>query len=255
MEDKIVAARETGVALCDFNDDELSIATTGLIFKISAITGSQLPTHEAHINALEGELIIFLREYNSYKELTIEEVMTAFRMNAAFQFDEKIEDYGKIFNVEFVGKVLQQYCKKRNLLEYKLKDAIQEQETQEKLTEASFRRREKLQSQYILFLTRSGELDLADCYMQLKEDNGFLNPLYHKRYYNSDDEPNYNKGMGALADFFKAKMEKGFSAERKCVEDYFNELRMLGGKSVYNKAWKLNLIGFDKPLPPVEPEW
>lgn len=242
------------------NEKEQSISATGLIFKISAITGCQLPTHEAHINALEQELLIFLKEFNGYDSYTNEEILTAFRMNAAYQLDEKVEDYGKVFNVEYIGKVLKLYSKKRHSLEYKLRDALFEQETQDKLLNESMRRRNKIQEQYKKFTENNdAELDLADCYMQLKEDNGFKNKAYHERYLPSSSLPKFNgSSVNSIGDYLKAKIEFGFKAEHQSTLDYFKALYgATKSKTAYTSDWKLIMQHFDKDIEQeeIEPEW
>jgi len=77
-------------------ENEVKAATTGLIFKISVICGCQLPTNDYHITVLEQEFITFLNEFG-YHELTVEEILTAFRMNSNFLLPERVETYGAIF--------------------------------------------------------------------------------------------------------------------------------------------------------------
>ena len=240
------------------SDKEQNISTTGLIFKISAITGCQLPTHDAHVNALEQELLLFLKEFNGYDTYTNEEILTAFRMNAAFQLDEKVEDYGKVFNIEYIGKILHLYSKKRQKLEYKLKAELQEQEIKKTLHEASQKRRVKIKEQYQIFVSdNNGQLDLADCYMQLKEDGGFENGDYHRRYIGNEPALSYNS-VSRAGDFFSKKIEAGFKAERQSVLDYFKALYDITKKDViYANDWTLIMRNFHKEEDNeiTEPQW
>ena len=90
------------------SEKESSAAVTGIIFKVSVICGCQLPTHDAHINALEAEFLNFI-ENNGYGVMTVEEVLLAFRLNAAFKLKERVEIFGAVFNIDYAGKVLKQY--------------------------------------------------------------------------------------------------------------------------------------------------
>ena len=64
-EKKIYDSRMIGISVQDMNESEVRAATTGIIFKISVICGCQVPTNELHIDALEQEFMVFLKEYTS----------------------------------------------------------------------------------------------------------------------------------------------------------------------------------------------
>src|SRR5258706_8598157 len=94
-EKEIVVATKTGLPVKSLNDKELSVAATGLIFKIAVISGCNLPSNENYINALESEFLLFIK--SRYADLTVEEILTAFRMNAAQELSEYVKKYGEIF--------------------------------------------------------------------------------------------------------------------------------------------------------------
>jgi hypothetical protein len=79
----------------------------GTLLKISVISGCILPSDKDHLGLLKTEMKKFLLENNSYSLVTSEEILTAFRFNAAGIFDERIEHYQNIFNLDYLGKVLE----------------------------------------------------------------------------------------------------------------------------------------------------
>ncbi len=117
-EDRILDARKVGYAMLDMSEKESATAATGIIFKVSVICGCQLPTNDHHINALESEFLIFLNEFG-YGNLTVEEILLAFRMNSTFKLRDKIEIYGAIFNIDYAAKVLRLYIEERYRLDRK----------------------------------------------------------------------------------------------------------------------------------------
>src|ERR1700674_5072027 len=88
-ENKIVDARKTGIAFCDMNEKEEKVAATAIIFTIVVISVCQLPTNPTHVEVLEREFLKLIKEYG-YSNFTAEEILTAFRMNANLELEERI---------------------------------------------------------------------------------------------------------------------------------------------------------------------
>ncbi len=77
-----------------------------MLFNIHVITGWLMPDNEAHKQVLYNQLEKKLME--DYSSLNMEEVEYAFRQNGT-----GIEDWGKVFNLNMLDKVLQPYLQKR----------------------------------------------------------------------------------------------------------------------------------------------
>lgn len=248
-EELIIASRQVGNPLTKFSENEFDAALTGIIFNISVICGCELPTHESHIVALEKEFTIFLKEFG-YSNLTIEEILTAFRMNSNFQLKEKVETYGKVFNVDFASKVLSLYRQRKGELDYKLSEMYGRQKVEEVFNEEAQKRRERIINQFELFKNNeAAELNLTDCYMQLAEDGAFANPKTLSNYITeikgsrSDDV----KSIGELLSFGGVDLEANFEAEKKIVKLLFTAMKQTKKLKIYNDDMKLIYPGFVIP--------
>jgi hypothetical protein len=100
-------------------------AAMGIILKIGVIAGCPLPSDQKHLNALEDELKKLLIEDEGFSQLTFEEILSAFRFNASGKYDEKINHWQSILNMDFIGSVLLEWIK--------LRKKIEKKEQQEKL--------------------------------------------------------------------------------------------------------------------------
>lgn len=253
VDKKIIAARRTGIALIDLTEEQFEVAITGIIFNISVICGCQLPTHDAHVNALEKEFTIFLKEFG-YKELTTEEILTAFRMNSNFQLEEKVETYGALFNIDFASKVLSQYRRTRKKLDNNLGVIFTKKQTDKIFNDESDKRRGKVKQQFEFFLSgKNIELDLSDCYMQLCEDGAFKN-----RSASDFFNPDRNRGQQiSLQEEFKnisEKLEKRFDAEKKAVRFLFENMKATNKLTIYDNDLKLKYPGFEMPEEKIKPD-
>lgn len=252
---KIIEARQKGKALCDLSGDEFDAALTGIIFNISVICGCQLPTHDVHVNALEKEFTIYLKEYGYY-ELTPEEILTAFRMNSNFQLEEKIETYQAIFNLDFAGKVLTQYINKRWSLDYKLLQLCQKTTFDKIFEEDSNKRRIKIKEQFAKYVADDKvELDLANCYMQLIEDRAFSDHDLYKTFYKSTiiSERRSHAKEAPLDEFppikefiksYDANLDEMFEAQRRATKYLFEEMKKSGRLEIYSDDLQLLHPGF-----------
>jgi hypothetical protein len=249
-EKKIYDSRMIGISVQDMNESEVRAATTGIIFKISVICGCQVPTNELHIDALEQEFMVFLKEYG-YDYLTVEEIITAFRMNANFRLPEKIETYGALFNIDYASKVLKQYSTKRYQLDNKLSDVYREMETQKILAEEENNRRLKIINQFELFQKdEKAELDLANCYMQLVHDGAFKDNKADQFFMDKaiadaprGDENEFNKRLRIAGIDYEA----AFLAGKMTVRYLFEQMKKSGRLKVYNEKMELLHPGFEMP--------
>lgn len=248
---KIVKARQVGVALSDLSPDEFDVALTGIIFNISVICGCQLPTHEAHVNALEKEFTVFLKEF-AFDNLTSEEILTAFRMNANFQLREKIETYGAIFNIDFASKVLSQYRSNRHNLDYKISQIFEQKERDRVLNEEETKRRIKVKEQFAKFLKdENAELDLSNCFMQLVHDNAFIDHNIDKSFlYEAKNETkrvNDTTSFEEALSFAGINLEASFSAGKLAVKYLFKQMKKSGKLEIYDDSLRLIHPGFVMP--------
>lgn len=256
VELKILAARKTGKSLCDLTSEEYEVALTGIIFNISAIVGCQLPTHPAHVNALEKEFSIFLKDFG-YSGLTYEEVLTAFRMNANFKFTEHAELYGAIFNIEYAAKVLKQYVGKRGNIDWKVSDYFYDRDVKAELKIDEDKRRKKIKEQYEIFLANeNSELDLSDCYMQLAHDDAFYTNRYNENFYpqlqKQEEEEKQEGGEQSIGSHLlglEKKLNKNFESGKLAVKFLFEQIKKLSIKEIYNDKLEIQITKFKMPEP------
>lgn len=235
-EEQIIDARKRGAALCDQTPEEFEISLTGIIFSVSVICGCQLPTHEVHINALEKEFGVFLKD-NGYFGLTTEEILTAFRMNANFKLREKIETYNAIFNIDYASKVLRQYLGARSTVDQKAIELFYKRDVDTELNELSNARRLKVIQQYeIFFKNDAAELDLSNCFMQLREDYAFENINADKIF----EDLKYGNVLRSTPEQYETFLQSRFDAEKKAVRLWFAEMKKQGNEKIYDE--NLNLL-------------
>lgn len=231
-----------GLSLCDQTDQQFEISLTGIIFNISVICGCQLPTHDAHINALEKEFGIFLKE-NGYSGLTVDEVITAFRFNANFNLPERVEIYGAIFNIDFASKVLRQYVKLRSRIDEKAENVFYERDVKVELQKEDDTRRRKIIQQFEIFLSdENAQLDLSNCFMQLRSDGAFLNKKV-------EDELSYFRGIDSVERLVASfeQLDKKFEQEKAVVRYLFEQMKKTGRLKIYDENLKLLYPGFELP--------
>jgi len=236
---KIIKARQTGCALCDLNEAEREAAITGIIFKVSVICGCELPTNEAHINALESEFLNLIKD--GYEDLTPEEILCAFRMNANFQLKEKVEIYGKIFNIDFAANVLYQYRQKRFEVDDDAGKIFLQRDIMSELEKEAIKRRKKIIEQYNKFLQdENSELDLTDCFMQLCQDGAFANYKPEQRSTAFFDD--IIKGNNTY-EYLEAKFKK----EHEMVLFLFKNMKATGKTEIYDDNFQLKYPKFELP--------
>lgn len=238
-ERQVIEARCKGISLCDQTEKQLAASMTGIIFQVSVICGCPLPTHEAHVAALENEFKLFLTD-NGYGGLTPEEVLTAFRMNANFQLEEKVETYNRIFNIDFAAAVLCQYRRIRVEADAKAEKIFEGRDIREKMKQDDMRRRRKVKEQFEKFISNpDAALDLSDCFMQLRHDGAFANKKIQ-------DEPRGMNSIGGLLNGFE-KLEERFVREHEAVRYLFANMVRTGRTEIYNDELELLHPGFELP--------
>lgn len=128
-EAKIIDARLSGFSIGQLGREILQTIVHRLVFKICAICGADLPPTEDFAKILAEELIIFLLEFG-YSDLTEEEILLSFRLNAkgtrwpGGQDVERISFKGAIFNVDGAAKVLANYMSFRTQLDRRFQNQI-----------------------------------------------------------------------------------------------------------------------------------
>lgn len=130
LERKIASSRITGISVCEMDDKESRLSADRIMFNCAALFGCPLPQTEGFAEILSKELFLFLNEFG-YKELTLEEIMLAMRMNARGNLRypsgmevEQVQFHGNCFHVDFVSKMLSYYMTMRSNLDTKLKNFI-----------------------------------------------------------------------------------------------------------------------------------
>lgn len=95
------------------------------IFKISAISGLTLSSSDKFADILNEEFLIMINDYG-FSNLTFEEIVTAFRINAQGNYRtstgdiiETVNPYSTFFSINYAAKVLNNYMRIRQLVEYK----------------------------------------------------------------------------------------------------------------------------------------
>lgn len=244
-EQRVLEARQSGYAFVDMSQDEAKTATTGIIFRVSVICGCQLPTHDAHVNALEHEFLTFLNDFG-YFSLTVDEVLLAFRMNSAFKLRERVEIYGAVFNIDYAAKVLRLYMLDRYSLDQKLIEKKREVDADEIFEKESNARRIRVIEQYSLFLQGKEELQLNDLYMQLNNDGAFLEKNFDENFMQTVGRGFHADALTKLYQWGE-RMEERFNAGRKAVMVLFEALKQRGRTEIYSSDMKLLYPGFELP--------
>lgn len=110
--------------------NDLRVATDKIILTGASISGCTLPQTEGFAEIISNEIVEFINEYG-YRELTLEEILTALRLNAkgGFKFPTGIElehvpFTGNCFNIVYLSKVLSNYKAFRDILDRKLSNFI-----------------------------------------------------------------------------------------------------------------------------------
>lgn len=165
------------------NEAERDAAMTGLLYRVSVISGCPMPSDETELQVLENELIAVFTENPAYSSLNSEEVALAFRMNATGESapnGEKVKHWKDLFNLEYLADVLRRYLDIRGSLERK----IEAEESKQRVLPAAPRTpdqddketRELINLQYASFLGGTLKPDfILPCEYDLLSALGMLN--------------------------------------------------------------------------------
>lgn len=110
--------------------DFLTSVLEDSLVNISVISGHKIPTDKNYSYLLVKELLVYLYEYG-FDNLTIQEIILAFRLNCKCNFRypsgdyaEPVSIFGEYISVDYVSRVLHTYLTFRNILDSNLKNII-----------------------------------------------------------------------------------------------------------------------------------
>lgn len=130
LELKIYDARCTGLSFVQMEEGDLKISVDQIMLRVASICGCALPNTEFFAKFIADEILVFILDFG-YPELTLEEFLLAFRLNAkgglkypnGIDF-EQIPFFGNSLNVDYISKVLSNYLSLRKILDRKLQNKI-----------------------------------------------------------------------------------------------------------------------------------
>ncbi len=244
---QIYEARCSGTSLGDQSEEDVGISLTGVLLKISIICGCPLPTHPDYVDGLESEFKKLIFDSN-YEGLTVDEILTAFRMNANFKLAEKVEHYNRVFNIDYAAQVLRLYVWKRGNVDAAAEDLIFEINVKEELKRGEDSRRKKIIEQFKKYLLdENNELDLSDCYMQLRADGAFCNKSMSIKPIGEDVGSAGAKEFSRLLNSFPNNLDEIFFREKKAVTFLFKNMKLTNRLNVYDENLVLLNPGFELP--------
>lgn len=130
VEERIIKARLSGKSFCELNETELDHTLDEIMVGGAAISGCALPGTEYFAKKIGEHVSVFISDYG-YGELTLAEILTAFRLNSkgGLRFPsgtniEQVEFSGNCFNVDYLAKILFNYMSLRNILDRRFQNMI-----------------------------------------------------------------------------------------------------------------------------------
>jgi hypothetical protein len=130
VEQKIIKSRLAGCSFGQLDDDDTKLAVDQIMLRVAAICGCALPNTEFFAKFIAEEISIFISDFG-YVDLTLEEILLAFRFNSRgglkYPNGELIEFIfftGNCVNVDYISKVLSNYMSLRIILDRKLQNKI-----------------------------------------------------------------------------------------------------------------------------------
>jgi len=149
IEKRIIEARSTGLSISEYSDSTIKREIGHMIVKISIISGHKIPhvpeeepkkkksnkkadddDDEPLQYILADEVIFFLKEHG-YENFTIEELLTAFRINCSstLKYPSELEAthvnvFGEFMSVDYISQVMKNYWILRERLDRKLCNAV-----------------------------------------------------------------------------------------------------------------------------------
>jgi hypothetical protein len=100
-----------------------------LSIRISAIAGCNLPKTDFFSSVISEEIMHYILNFG-YQELTVEEILLAFRLNShGYRYETgeymvMVNFTGHCLNVDYVSKVLSNYMTMRKICERKIQNQI-----------------------------------------------------------------------------------------------------------------------------------
>lgn len=106
------------------------VSVDQIMLRVAAISGCALPNTDFFAKFIAEEIIKFILDFG-YGDLTLEEILLAFRFNARSglrypngELIESVNFTGVCVNVDYISKVLANYISIRNYLDRKLQNKI-----------------------------------------------------------------------------------------------------------------------------------
>ena len=126
-EQLVLKARIQEIPFCKLEFSEKKILIKQIILKVACFCGCTLPSSEIHSSFLEEELIILLNSLR-FKEITLTEILLAFRFNSLQKsmrghngdFIDHVKFYGGAFSINYFSQVLNSYLQYHNFINYKM---------------------------------------------------------------------------------------------------------------------------------------
>lgn len=130
VEKKIIEKRLIGLSFNQLGEVDVRVATDKILLKSSAITGCKLPQTEGFAEIIAEEITSFILDFG-YEELTLEEVLMAFKINSKtdLKFPSGVDVQSVVFtgqcmNIDYMSKVLYNYMQFRNILDRKFQNHL-----------------------------------------------------------------------------------------------------------------------------------
>lgn len=130
VEKKIAEARLSEISVGQLDESDFITDLLDCLVSVSAISGHVLPEQPHLAKRLNEELRTQLLEYG-YSELTIPEIVLAFRLNCHSNLkypsgsdSVTVDIIGRFVNVDYVTRVLNIYCTFRTMLDNQLKNTV-----------------------------------------------------------------------------------------------------------------------------------
>lgn len=119
-------ARSEGLSFCEMSSSEMRYAIDQIMFRGAAVCGCPLPQTELFAKFIAEEIESYILNFG-FNELTLNEVVLAFKMNIGHKIKNSlgedltcVEFYGNTINVSFIGKVLSNYMVIRKGIEARI---------------------------------------------------------------------------------------------------------------------------------------
>lgn len=142
----LFSSTQQGLSLNKMTPKQQGVAIKGVIFKLGVITGCSIPNDPLHLKTLEEEISKFIIENVGYSKLTFEEISTAARFNASGIFEPKVKHWQNIFNLDYLGDILNAWIKLKFDVEKKIDTLLMMKNWYEPLTLPELSEKEAIQS-------------------------------------------------------------------------------------------------------------